>query len=107
MSAGDFNRDGKADASDYVLWKNTYGSTLALAADGNGNQIVDDADYTDCRNNIVTSAESAGGADVYSGNSVLARISHNIGWSTFFLRRFRRGVDGAFVGQFFGLLRRF
>jgi hypothetical protein len=70
MSAGDFNRDGKVDGSDYVLWKNTYGSTLALAADGNGNQIVGAADYTVWRNNIVTSAESAGGANAYSGNSV-------------------------------------
>jgi hypothetical protein len=69
MSAGDFNRDGKVDGSDYVLWKNTYGSTLALAADGNGNQIVDAADYTVWRNSIPVAA-SAGSADGNAVNSV-------------------------------------
>jgi hypothetical protein len=33
-----------------MLWKNTFGSTIALSADGNGNNVIDSADYTVWRN---------------------------------------------------------
>ena len=38
---GDFNRDGTVDASDYVLWRKTLGSTVTLftGADGDGDGV--------------------------------------------------------------------
>jgi hypothetical protein len=49
---GDYNDDGvtdvspsDVDTSDYIVWRNTEGSTTDLRADGNDNGIVDQADY--------------------------------------------------------------
>jgi hypothetical protein len=50
--AGDYNANGSVDAADYVVWRNTLGSTTLLAADGSGpstgvpNGVVDSFDYT-------------------------------------------------------------
>jgi len=43
--AGDFNRDGKVDGADYVVWRRTTGQAGFLAADANGDHIVDHLDY--------------------------------------------------------------
>jgi hypothetical protein len=43
---GDFDNDEMVGMPDYTLWRVTYGSTMALEADGNRNGIVDLADYT-------------------------------------------------------------
>ena len=43
--AGDYNHDGIVDPTDYDVWKNSFGSTINLDADGNNNGIVDAADY--------------------------------------------------------------
>jgi hypothetical protein len=50
--AGDYNWDNVVDASDYVAWKEAYGSPLRLNADANGDGVVDAADYTIWRNNL-------------------------------------------------------
>lgn len=42
---GDYNGDGHVDAADYVVWRNSVG-TSNLAADGNGNGVIDKGDYT-------------------------------------------------------------
>jgi hypothetical protein len=42
---GDFNLDGRANAADYTIWRDTLGSTTDLRADGNGDGVVDRADY--------------------------------------------------------------
>jgi hypothetical protein len=42
---GDYNHDDRVDAADYIVWRNTLGSTTELVADGSGNLVVDDADY--------------------------------------------------------------
>ncbi len=53
FTAGDYNLNGVVDASDYVLWRKTLGTTNPQA-DGSGptvgvpNGIVDQADYTFC-----------------------------------------------------------
>jgi hypothetical protein len=44
--AGDYDRSGKVDASDYAIWRNTMNSRSNLAADGNGNGIVDSGDLS-------------------------------------------------------------
>lgn len=44
---GDYNSDGTVTAADYVLWRDTRGNTGAgLAADGDGNEVIDDNDYS-------------------------------------------------------------
>jgi hypothetical protein len=41
---GDFDFDGDVDGADFLVWQRSIGSTTYLAADGNGNAIVDAAD---------------------------------------------------------------
>jgi hypothetical protein len=45
--AGDYTRDGKVDAGDYLLWRRTLGANVSwfYGADGSGNRIIDAADY--------------------------------------------------------------
>ncbi len=45
VGPGDYNADGTVNLPDYELWKATFNSTTDLRADGNGNQIVDAADF--------------------------------------------------------------
>jgi hypothetical protein len=41
----DFNGDGRVDALDYTVWRNTLGSTTDLRADANGDLKIDADDY--------------------------------------------------------------
>jgi hypothetical protein len=41
---GDFNNNGVVDAADYVVWRNTLGSTTELAADADGSLNITAAD---------------------------------------------------------------
>lgn len=44
-AAGDYNEDGRVDAADYTVWRDQSGQTGAgLAADGNGDEIVNELD---------------------------------------------------------------
>lgn len=43
--AGDYNGDGRVDAADFTVWRNTFGSTEDLAADGNLSGEIDTEDY--------------------------------------------------------------
>jgi hypothetical protein len=44
--AGDYNHNGVVDAADYVVWRDSLGSTgSGLAADGNGDGMVTQLDY--------------------------------------------------------------
>jgi endonuclease/exonuclease/phosphatase family metal-dependent hydrolase len=71
----DYNTNGLVDASDYVLWRKTLGSTTQLQADGSGpsagvpNGVVDSFDYTYWRSNYGT-AGAATGASAASGLDV-------------------------------------
>lgn len=42
---GDYSSDGVINAADYVVWRNTLGSTTDLRADGSGNSRVGSEDY--------------------------------------------------------------
>ncbi len=44
---GDYNRDRRVGAADFILWRKTFGQivTRGTAADGNVDGMVDDADY--------------------------------------------------------------
>lgn len=50
--AGDYNFDGMVNMADYVLWRNSLGTTIDLRADGSGNQVVDAADYLVWKSNF-------------------------------------------------------
>lgn len=45
LTIPDFNGDALVDAADYVLWRETIGSTADLRADANADGMVDIADY--------------------------------------------------------------
>ncbi len=66
---GDYNGDGNVDASDYVMWRKTYGqpvSDLFVGADGNGNKVVDQDDYMIWRLNFGATST----VDIGAGNSI-------------------------------------
>ncbi|MGL4512623.1 MAG: hypothetical protein ACRCT8_05985 [Lacipirellulaceae bacterium] len=42
---GDYTGDGKVNAADYTVYRDTLGSTTDLRADGNGNSVIDAGDY--------------------------------------------------------------
>ncbi len=44
---GDYNRDGRVDVGDYVVWRKSMGQNVAAhsGADGSGNGTIDEADY--------------------------------------------------------------
>jgi hypothetical protein len=50
--AGDYNHSGEVDTADFILWRNSLGSTTNLAADGNANRVIDASDYNIWRNNF-------------------------------------------------------
>ena len=62
--AGDYNRDGKVDAADYVRWRKTMGQTVNLGtgADGNLDGIVNQSDLSVWRANFGVSYGSGSGA---------------------------------------------
>lgn len=64
--AGDFNRDGTVDSSDYILWKKTYGMTVAAfsGADANGDTMVDALDLGWWQTNFGAIAGSGGQSSV-------------------------------------------
>ena len=49
---GDYNTDRAVEEVDYGIWCAAYGFTSGSAADGNGDGIVDAADYTVWRDNL-------------------------------------------------------
>jgi hypothetical protein len=54
--SGDYFVDGVVNQMDYTVWRQNYGSTTMLDADGNLNGIVDTADYAIWRKNLGRSA---------------------------------------------------
>ena len=51
---GDYNVDFMVTQADYTRWRQNFGSTTQLAADGNSNGRVDAADYVIWRRNLQT-----------------------------------------------------
>ena len=61
--SGDYNRDGRVNAADYVVWRKLYGSEgIGLAADGSGNGSVNEADYEIWRQNFAATVGAASGS---------------------------------------------
>jgi hypothetical protein len=94
---GDYDHNGTVNLADYTVWRQNFGSTSLLDADGNINGVVDAADYTIWRKNFGNSLPGAGSG---SGQS-LGLISGSVpeptagaliwlGGSAFLLRARRR-----------------
>jgi hypothetical protein len=59
---GDYNSDGEVDTADYSKWRGDFGKWVAKGggADGDGNGIVDAADFVVWRNAMMSAARGAG-----------------------------------------------
>jgi RHS repeat-associated protein len=70
--AGDYNRDGIADAADYVVWRKTLGSNVASysGADGDGDGIVDEDDFDVWRANFSNTSSQLLPGDYNRDNKV-------------------------------------
>jgi glucose/arabinose dehydrogenase len=67
LLAGDYDADGDVDASDYGVWRSTFGSSIGNpAADGSGNGVVDASDYVVWRKNLGASVHTSAGASAAS-----------------------------------------
>jgi arylsulfatase A-like enzyme len=58
---GDFNGDRIVDASDYSIWRSSYGATTFKFADGNHDGVVDTIDFALWRQLLATSGAGGGG----------------------------------------------
>lgn len=64
---GDYDRNGIVEEADYELWKEDYGSTTRLDADGNGDGRVGAADYTIWQDNLGASSFGSGSGSGFVG----------------------------------------
>jgi hypothetical protein len=67
---GDYNHDDRVDSADYVVWRETLGSTTELVADGSGNFVIDQDDYNVWRANFGAVFDSAGAFAAVLPNAV-------------------------------------
>jgi hypothetical protein len=92
---GDYNHDDSVDSADYLVWRKTLGSTMALAADGSGNFVIDEDDYNVWRANFGAVFEGSGSFATGTVNAAPEPSGSAIviaGLATPFVRR-RRATD--------------
>jgi hypothetical protein len=87
--AGDYNKNGTVDAADYAVWRNSFGSTSNLDADGNNNGVIDAADYVVWRANVSNSAAAAQATAIPEPGTMLLCLLQSVLVGLGMLRRFR------------------
>jgi parallel beta-helix repeat protein len=77
MLTGDYNSDRKVDIADFVLWRNTMGTSVARfsGADGDGSGVVDAADYAVWRTHFGATAAGASVGFVPEPESIVLATS--------------------------------
>jgi GH25 family lysozyme M1 (1,4-beta-N-acetylmuramidase) len=70
---GDFNRDGKVDGRDYIVWRKSKGQTVQIysGADANGDGTINTADYTMLREHFGQTSGSGAGAGAALGDGTV------------------------------------
>jgi hypothetical protein len=84
---GDFDADGKVDSRDYVIWRDTLGSTTDLRADADGSLNISEADYIHWRDNFGTGAGAGSAAGVPEPSAVVLMTFGLVGLWSFKRRR--------------------
>ena len=69
-SKGDYNNDGNVDAADYVIYRDSLGSTTDLRADGDGSLHIGAADLVHWRDNFGTTGLPTIGSGVGASGAV-------------------------------------
>jgi hypothetical protein len=76
--AGDYNGDGKVDAADYTVWRDTFGSTTDLRANGDNSGashgVIDQADYLAWVQKFGATQSAGSGATVPEPASIVLLI---------------------------------
>jgi hypothetical protein len=77
--AGDYNGDGKVDAADYIVWRDTFGSTTDLRANGDNSGasqgVIDQADYLTWMQNFGATQAPGSAATVPEPSSVVLLVA--------------------------------
>jgi len=86
---GDYNRDNRVDAADYVVWRRTCNQTVpnGESADGNYDGVINALDYNIWRLNFGTSAGAA-------TSSNLAQVPESIAFVTLAMWAISAAVGG-------------
>jgi predicted outer membrane repeat protein len=82
-SSGDYNHNGRVDATDYVLWRSTKGATGLPAftgADGDGDGTIGTGDYTVWRSHFGNTTAGSGTAGSVSAAIVDSAVSVTANW---------------------------
>lgn len=81
---GDYNLNGRVNNADLIPWSNRYGSPFHVAADGNGNAVVDGSDFLIWQRNFGAMAPGIAAVPEPAG---LLLVGSSLAWGLLARRR--------------------